>query len=428
MEKLDPKSIQNNKTPSNTFCVLPWLHMATRTWGAITPCCVAEPLEDNLNTVTFSEAWNAKSIKKLRQTMLKGDKSPLCQRCYNEEDVGMDSYRIRSNRQWKDYYSFSKLTNQTDASGSFTGKPIYLDLRLGNKCNLECTMCGPQETTRWEPLSQKIYSHAKTDRLIKYLEQTKKTMENSPSKSWYERPEVKKDIYQQIPFIKRMTIAGGEPLLIKEHHDLLDECIRQKEAHHISLHYHTNGTVTSTQLFEKWKHFESVVVFISLDDLDNRNKYIRYPCSWKMIERNLEIIDKHSPPNVRPMILCTIQVKNIFYFDKFIDYLMNNKFKKINSFYKGLPHTEVVHYPDFLSCQILPKQIKKIITNKFEGICNKYPSKTNRFKTVVEFMNAKDQSHLLPVFQDYTQALDKARGTDFAKTFSELHELMEENR
>ena len=112
----------------------------------------------------------------------------------------------------------------------------------------------------------------------------------------------KQDLYNQIPFLKRVTIAGGEPLLIKEHHSFLEECINQKEAHHISLHYHTNGTVLGSDLFDKWKHFESVIVFISLDDIGGRNRYIRYPCSWKRIEKNIEMIDKESPKNVNPMI------------------------------------------------------------------------------------------------------------------------------
>ena len=73
MEKLKPAEIlKNNKAISPTFCVLPWLHMATRTWGNVTPCCVGEPLEDNLNETTFSKAWNAQSMRNLRKTMLKG--------------------------------------------------------------------------------------------------------------------------------------------------------------------------------------------------------------------------------------------------------------------------------------------------------------------------------------------------------------------
>ena len=424
MEKLAPAEIANNKTISPTFCVLPWLGMATRTYGNTAPCCVGEPLEDNLNRTTFSKAWNSSSLKNLRLSMLNGKKSSVCKRCYDEEAVGMASYRLRCNEYWRDYYSFKKFTEQTDEKGFFKEKAVHLDLRLGNKCNLECTMCNPQETIRWESLSDKIQEKAQSLSLKKHIKNHQKFMKTAPSKLWYERKELKNDLYNCIPFLKRVTIAGGEPLLIKEHYSFLEECIRQKEASHISLRYHTNGTVLSPKMFEKWKHFKSVIISISLDDIGERNRYIRYPCSWKKIEQNLEMIDKESPKNVYPKILCTIQIKNIFYFDEFLSYVTEKNFNKIRSYYDDPVHTEVVHHPYFLSCQVLPQNVKKIISQKFENIYKKFPTKTNRFKTIADFMNKEDKSQYLYIFKDYIQALDKVRGTSFASTFPALSKLL----
>ncbi|MCZ0931574.1 MAG: twitch domain-containing radical SAM protein, partial [Oligoflexia bacterium] len=410
-----------------TFCVLPWLHMATRTWGSVTPCCVGEPLSENLNRGTFSSAWNSPSMKQLRTAMLKGHSSNICKRCYEEEKASIASHRVRSNSYWKDYYSFNQFIEQTDKDGFFKGKAIYLDMRYGNKCNLECTMCTPQEAVRWGPLSKKIQDNASSFFVRRYFKDHQSFMKTAPSKLWYEREEVKEDIYKQIPHLKRVTIAGGEPLLIKEHYDFLDECIRQKSAHRISLHYHTNGTALGTDLFDKWRHFESVMVFISLDDIKERNYYIRYPCPWDKIEKNLELIDKKSPKNVHPMILCTIQIKNIFYFNEFLNYLMDKKFKKVHAYYEDLVHTEVVHHPVFLNCQVLPKNVKEMVSKKFEDIYKKFPAKTDRLKTIVNFMNQEDKSDLIPAFKDFVKALDKARGTNFCKTFPELSELLRFN-
>ena len=424
MEQIKSKKISQKKI-SPTFCILPWLHMATRTWGAVTPCCVGEPLKENLNNSTFSSAWNSDSMKQLRMTMLKGSWSKICKRCHEEEKSNVASHRVRSNAYWKDYYSFQDFIEQTNKEGEFKGQAIYLDMRYGNKCNLECTMCSPQETIRWGPLSKKIQNNSHNFFIKRYFNNHQKFMEKAPSKLWYEREELKKDLYKQIPHLKRVTIAGGEPLLIKEHYAFLEECLRQKQAHHISLHYHTNGTVLGTELFEKWKHFESVIIFISLDDIGDRNHYIRYPCSWNKIEKNLELIDKKSPKNVHPMILCTIQIKNIFYFDEFLNYLMGKKFKKVHAYYEDLVHTELVHHPVFLNCQVLPDSVKKRVSQKFDAIYKKFPTKTNRLKTIINFMNQEDKSYLLPAFKDFIIALDKSRGTDFSKTFPELSDLLD---
>lgn len=424
---LDSKSSQNSKSSplSPTFCVLPWLHLATRTYGAVTPCCVGEPLKENLNQTTFSKAWNAPSIRALRKQMIQGESSSLCRKCYEEEAAGVASHRVRANDYWRDFYSFSEMIQNTDSNGFFNGQYIYLDLRLGNKCNLECNMCSPQETVRWESLAGKIFKFAKTNLLKEYMTQQINFMEHAPSKNWYERAEVVQDIYNHLPYIKRVTLAGGEPLLIKEHHKFLEECITRGEAHHISLHYHTNGTALDSQLFEKWKFFESVLVFISLDDVGDRNRYIRWPTSWRMIEKNLDFIDKESPANVHPMILCTIQIKNIFYFPEFLSWFSEKNFKKIHACYDAVVHTELVIQPYFLSCQLLPPHVKRIVTNKFQKMYKRYGKKSERFKTLIDFMNLKDKSDLLYVFHDYVQALDQARKTNFSRVFPELSELLE---
>lgn len=421
---------QSDKTSSSspTFCILPWLHLATRTYGAVTPCCVGESIGENLNQTTFSEAWNAPSLRELRRKMLKGDPSPLCRKCYEEEAAGVASHRVRANAYWKDFYSFDEMIQNTNSKGFFNGNCIYLDLRLGNKCNLECNMCSPQETVRWESLAGKIFEYAKTDLLRDYMAKQISHMNHSPSKNWHERNEVIQDISDHLPHLRRVTIAGGEPLLIKEHHKFLEECIDRGEAHHISLHYHTNGTALDSQLFEKWKHFESVLVFISLDDIKDRNRYIRWPTSWKMMERNLDFIDRESPPNVHPMILCTIQIKNIFYFPEFLEWFSGKNFKKIHSCYEAVVHTELVLQPYFLSCQLLPPHVKRLVTDKFEKMYQKYGEKSERFKTLINFMNLKDRSDMLYVFKDYVQALDRVRKTDFSQVFPELSELLEEKR
>ena len=204
MEKLKPEGFLKNDriiSPiSPTFCILPWLHLATRTWGGVTPCCVGEPLGENLNDTTFSKVWNSSAMKNLRKMMLKGEESSICKRCYNEEKVGIISHRMQSHKLWKNYYISGQLLEKTDKTGDFSGKTIYLDLRLGNKCNLECTMCAPPESSRWENLLEEILKNAKTSNLKKYFFKHESFMKITPSKLWYEREEFKQDLYSQIPF------------------------------------------------------------------------------------------------------------------------------------------------------------------------------------------------------------------------------------
>ena len=415
-----------NSACSPTFCILPWIHMATRTSGDVLSCCVGGSLKSNLNHSTFSQTWNGSSIRELRKKMIYGEKSLNCMKCYKEESAGIPSQRIRSNQLWKKHFSYDKLIEKTDGNGLFDGNFVYLDLRLGNKCNLVCNMCGPQEAIGWGSMARKIYKHAKTPQLKKCMEERILSTIYNPIRNWFARPEVIQDIYNNLSHMRSITIAGGEPFLIKEHYDLLNECIRRKVSHQITINYHTNATVLDINLFKKWKQFKRVNLFVSIDDLKDRNYYIRYPCKWEVIEKNLDMIDRESPPNVQSMIMCTVQAMNIFYLPEFLSWISDKGFKKVHSlnFYDSVIHTEVVHGPLFLSCQIIPPLIKDIIVKKYQNVFDKYGKKAERLSSILNFMNQRDESRWLPVFKDYIETLDKIRDTNFSNPFSEYSELL----
>ena len=76
---------------SDTFCILPWLHMYVNPDGSVLPCCVGEwdkPL-GNVRQHTIKEILNDKPYKQMRKNMLEGKRCVECQACYNIEDGGI---------------------------------------------------------------------------------------------------------------------------------------------------------------------------------------------------------------------------------------------------------------------------------------------------------------------------------------------------
>ena len=102
----------------DTFCVLPWMHLATNANGRLRVCCnsttgknyIEKPdgtyyklFKDNLE-----EAWNSEVYKKIRKQMLNDERPEMCQRCFGEEDVGARSARLNWNEKWKqNKYNYS---------------------------------------------------------------------------------------------------------------------------------------------------------------------------------------------------------------------------------------------------------------------------------------------------------------------------------
>jgi hypothetical protein len=217
---------------SPSFCVLPWIHLATRPNGDMRICCVANAsgadtgdytvglvkMEDgepaNFGHNLPTEAFNNDYMKSVRKTMLAGEVPASCLKCYKEEQEGISSKRIWETGTW--HYNdvdIPKLIEETEEDGSVPYKLQYLDLRLGHTCNLKCIMCSPHDSSLWVPEFKKVFPIFKSPLVQKQLTWDPESFNNQ----WHENPEFWREIYDQIPNIKELYFAGGEPLLIKEH-------------------------------------------------------------------------------------------------------------------------------------------------------------------------------------------------------------------
>ena len=408
------------------------MHLATRTHGEALPCCVGKNFKTvQLNRNTFSEVWNSDEINEVRRKMLSNEYVELCKTCYDEEKSGIASHRVRSNESWNKTINKKDVLKNISSGKAYTGPVLSLDLRIGNTCNLACTMCSPNESTLWirqmEQL-QKNLSYFDLKKPIKSLTSyLSAQISNSQSHlmKWHEREDLWEDLKTQLSHVKEIVMGGGEPFLIPSQEKIVNYCIEKNYAKNIELYYHTNGTLIKKEFFEKWKHFKKVMLFISLDGVGEKNRYIRYPANWEKLVENIKLVDEESPKNVESMILCTIQVKNMYYLSELCEWVKSQNFKKVQAYYEDLIYTGLVHEPPYLSIQIYPKFVKEKITKNFQQLTKLYGTKANRFQDLVTFMNQEDKSVYLDQFRRYIEGLDKTRKTNFKNTFSELAKDLE---
>ena len=88
---------------NQTFCILPWVHLATYTDGTGLLCCIAKPggEKTNLNTQTVDEVRNSDYFKDARLALQEGKQFHACTACYKEEAAGLRSHRLHENRFFK---------------------------------------------------------------------------------------------------------------------------------------------------------------------------------------------------------------------------------------------------------------------------------------------------------------------------------------
>lgn len=451
--------IIEEKTGSNTFCALPWMHLATRPNGDARLCCGSNASGASTGDYTVGlvknidgqpanfgrdlplDAFNNQYMKNVRKTMLEGKVPDSCAKCFEEENNGVASKRVWEMYEWiREGLDIEQLVKETSADGSVPPVLRYLDLRLGHNCNLKCVMCSPHDSSRWVQDHTELVKITKSPIILKQIDWNKNTFDNY----WYENPEFWQQIFDQISNIKHLYFAGGEPLMIKEHKKFLEEIIRQGYSNKITLRYNSNGTFVDQEMIDIWCKFKQVRYAFSIDDILERNHYIRYPADWSDIEKTLKLLD-NTPDHIHVHIACAVQILNIKNLVNFAKWKLSQNYKKINKFKLdhlesggGIINMHLVYIPTFLSARVLPEKDKEEIRQQFaefkqwlwdnyrqdDNFWHENPYGWKRWENILKFVTAQDHSHLLPEFKEYITNLDKIRGTDAKKIFPELSHLL----
>jgi len=88
---------------SDTFCILPFLHINAYPDKKLKVCCYSQTFLENTNLEndSISDAFNSDEYKQIRLDMLNGEKPKFCDVCYKMDEEGAESYRTK----WNNYYS-----------------------------------------------------------------------------------------------------------------------------------------------------------------------------------------------------------------------------------------------------------------------------------------------------------------------------------
>ena len=89
----------------------------------------------DLLNCSLAEAQQSQYMQDLRQQFLDGKQPRTCRKCWQEERAGRTSKRMHTLDRLKHVVADTEWTSDA--------KPLqFLDLKLGNICNLKCRICG----------------------------------------------------------------------------------------------------------------------------------------------------------------------------------------------------------------------------------------------------------------------------------------------
>jgi pyruvate-formate lyase-activating enzyme len=354
---------------SKTFCRIPFRQIATFNDNHFHHCYAAIPNDADLTDFaqfaikkengttfklredTFLEVWNSEWYKKLRLDLVNNIQNPACKQCWDRENIGAYSSRIKEISDVQDINK--ELINMND-DGSMKIGPKYLEVRTGNFCNLKCIACHPinsseivKEVNLWRTILVEVPQH---------VDMPPDSM-NKIDKS-FNRHDLVNAIDGIVEGIEEIQFYGGEPLVTHEVARFLDNLISLGREKFIKIKIVTNLTINNNKILDKLENFKEVEIIVSWDHVDPmKSHFIRFPQDYEKFLENFDRILKHPTYNIK--LSPTISVFNIYDIPQIYDH-----FEKLNQTSgKQIKITSnILEIPKYFCIAYLNKQQKKEIS------------------------------------------------------------------
>lgn len=419
------------KISPDTVCVYPFSYVNFTPHAHFTPCCaseygLAEPVSGS------PDIFNSQSMTRIRHEMITGKKSRECASCWKSESLGSKSLRQESfeNHFLAEGLNLKNLDLQT---GVLKTSPTTVKISLSNDCNIQCRMCNGDFSSRWDTFYKK------------YSDFGEWVDKHGFEKTMYQPKPINKEEYfgRVLEFIqkhgdkiRRLEFIGGEPLIQPMHFRLLKEL--RKNAKKLNLDYSSNLMKLGNNkdnVFDYWPEFSKIGLTVSIDGAGALNDYIRSGSDYRVLEENIKAVHgrlKH----YEFFSFTAISIYNAFNIVDVAKYTTRLGLLFISG---------VVDGPVFLSAQILPKAAKKVITERVNhflknidkematefdnpiwhsslkklflkrktlGKLEQIERLQRRLTEFMNFMNAEDQSHLLPAFFEFDDLFNRLSGKE----------------
>lgn len=262
-------------------------------FAKLSVCCVAKMSEPK-SLINFDDDF----LKTQRTIFLDtGKLPPACEVCDSLEDKTGQSFRTSNEENTKPFDTIPELE--------------LLQYNCDNICNLKCIVCSSYFSSSWIEDEKKLG-----------IERKEPIIKMKPTKH--------NKLALDLDFSKLKTVYfnGGEPLMSKDHINLMQHLKSNFDPSKISLSYSTNGTFfVSDEVINLWKLFKDVNLMFSLDATGSAFEYIRYPAIWSEVENNVKKFHDLKMLNLILRVQANVGMHNILYLDDIFSWVAQNNYE-----------------------------------------------------------------------------------------------------
>jgi hypothetical protein len=186
-------------------------------------------------------------------------------------------------------------------------------------------------------------------------------------------------------------------------------------AHQVEIHYNTNGTQWPADAEHIWKHFKTVEIAFSIDDLCERFEYQRTGAKWTDVQRNISLFRQlcQQYSNIQLQCCSTVNIFNVRYIDQLAHWISVQGFDFV--------YWNIMHDAWYFSIAALPDTAKQAIAKHLNSAQTGYKQD---FAGIVDFM-MQGQSTNGAETRKQIQNLDQRRNQNLKDVMPELAELID---
>ena len=245
---------------NSNFCIAPWVNIHVDTTEQVKPCCRGAGIAIPISSIDSYIDGTDKNLLELKQQLIDNKLPKDCDGCQER------------NR----YSEFADI--QID---SVTDVVLHsVDLRWSNTCQLNCTYCNETQSSSWASLKQTavpiVSQRVKLGK--QKLFELLKSQKNQ---------------------IKRVSLLGGEPLLMKENIEVLEML---SDDANIDIFTNLNVNLQNNLIFSKLINRPNVRWNISMENIGNKFEFVRRNSTWSQQIKNIEFLLKNSQSNFTPSL------------------------------------------------------------------------------------------------------------------------------
>ena len=391
--------------PDNNFCAMPFIHMAIEANGGVRPCCMADPLDTQIQQSSIGELQYDQQRIQMQQQFIENKQFPNCSICW--KDKSKFSPRIT----FSTSVPAIEFTYQIMQGATPKNELTWLEIKPGNRCNLKCRICGVHNSSSWAKDNYKVqgttkpYKQTETYQLQKQCE-------------WVDEDDQWLDV-SCLEKIKHIHVMGGEPFMITRQFEFLQRFADTYDVSDVQLWYNTNGTLAIPEQYTNLlDSMGSVFITVSIDDIEERYNYQRHGVAWEQARYTVnQLFDLNTKQNYRVQLDPTVSIYNVLYLNQFVEYCSEHNWHLPHN------HSHYVNNTNFNNIRTLrTDQKQKII----QVLSQCEHSNHSLVRSTLDFIQTDQWSEQLEIDRiTIIKKLDAIRNENLAQTFPELNRILE---